>query len=102
MMTVIMKIFQRLYSVNQAHNIYWKKTKNPADKQLPHLEDCVFLNDPNDPNGLIRLLMPGGNAVFKMKNVFFGGARQSGGEGVIMAPQVGSSICTQYFLTLDI
>ena len=101
-MTVIMNLFQRLYSVNQAHNIYWKKTKNPANKQLPHLEDCVFLNDPNDPNGLIRLLMPGGNAVFKMKNVFFGGARQSGREGVIMAPQVGSSIRTQYFLTLDI
>ena len=58
------------------------------------MEDCVFLNDPNDPNGLIRLLMPGGNAVFKMKNVFFGGARQSGGEGVIMAPQVCSQMYT--------
>ncbi len=62
------------------------------------MKDCVFLNDPNDPNGLIRLLMPGGNAVFKMKNVFFGGAKQSGGEGVIMAPQVCSQVTINYIL----
>ena len=31
--------------------------------------------------------MPGGNFVFKMRNVTFAGSRMSGGEAVIMAPQ---------------
>ena len=37
--------------------------------------------------GLLRLLLPGGNQVFKMKNVTFSGERQADGEAVIMAPQ---------------
>ena len=35
----------------------------------------------------MRLLLPGGNQVFKMKNVTFSGEGQAHGEGVIMAPQ---------------
>ena len=31
--------------------------------------------------------MPGGNFVFKMRNVTFAGSGQAGGEAVIMAPQ---------------
>ena len=79
--------FKRLFSVNQAHNMYWKQSKNFADKKSYHLEDSVFLNNPQD-SGLLRLLLPGGNFVFKMKNVTFAGQGQAGGEGVIMAPQV--------------
>ena len=37
--------------------------------------------------GLLRLLLPGGNQIFKMKNVTFAGERQAQGEFVIMAPQ---------------
>ena len=37
--------------------------------------------------GLLRLLLPGGNQVFKMKNVTFSGGPQADGEAVIMAPQ---------------
>ncbi len=37
--------------------------------------------------GLLRLLLPGGNQVFKMKNVTFSGERHADGEAVIMAPQ---------------
>ena len=35
----------------------------------------------------MRLLLPGGNQVFKMKNVTFSGEGQAHGEAVIMAPQ---------------
>ena len=41
--------FVRSYFVNQAHNMYWKKSKNMADKTSAHLQDCVFLNSNSDP-----------------------------------------------------
>ena len=62
-----------------------------------HIQDSVFLRDPsdlyirneNDKNivqSLLRLLLPGGNFVFKMRNVTFAGEGQAAGEGIIMAP----------------
>ena len=56
----------------------------PAEVQI---KDSAFLRDPADNNGLLRLLMPGGNHVFKMRNVTFAGQGQAGNEAVIMAPQ---------------
>ena len=52
-----------------------------------HIKDSAFLNDLSDNIGLLRLLLPGGNHVFKMKNVTFSGERQADGEAVITVPQ---------------
>ena len=54
-----------------------------------HIKDSLdaFLNDLSDEISLLRLLLPGGNHVFKMKNVTLSGERQANGEAVIMAPQ---------------
>ena len=62
-------------------------TNSPWIPVEVQIKDSAFLRDPADNNGLLRLLMPGGNHVFKMRNVTFAGQGQAGNEAVIMAPQ---------------
>ena len=37
--------YKRLVSVNNAHNMYWKRSKNFADGVSYHIEDSLFLCD---------------------------------------------------------
>ena len=39
--------FLRFVSVNNAHNLYWKQSKNFADGVSHHIKDSLFLTDPN-------------------------------------------------------
>ena len=80
--------YKRMFSVNNAHGMYWKRSKNFADGVSYHIEDSVFLNDPDDHvYGILHSFLPGGAYTFRMKNVTYGGTRQHGGVGVIAAPQ---------------
>eukprot|EP00931_Biecheleriopsis_adriatica_P067560 TRINITY_DN4167_c0_g1_i1.p1 TRINITY_DN4167_c0_g1~~TRINITY_DN4167_c0_g1_i1.p1 ORF type:complete len:1079 (-),score=142.05 TRINITY_DN4167_c0_g1_i1:102-3338(-) len=60
-------------SVNNAHAMYWKTSKNFADGRLWHVVDSFFANDPSDSYGSLQFLGPSGPFTFGMKNsVFFG------------------------------
>ena len=39
--------FLRFVSVNNAHDLYWKQSKNFADGVSHHIKDSLFLTDPN-------------------------------------------------------
>ena len=83
-------IIQGQISVNNGHGQYWKRSKNFADESFYHIEDSLFLNDPNDGvYGILHSLLPGGQFTFKMRNVTFGGCGQHGGVGAMLAPQLG-------------
>jgi len=77
----------RYTSVNNAHGLYWKWSKNFADGVSYHLRDGIIANDPDDHViGRLKMLLPGGPLVFRMKNVTFAGG-PSPESGVIAAPQ---------------
>ena len=70
--------------INDKSRLHGDTVQSPAQV---HIKDSAFLNDLSDEISLLKLLLPGGNHVFKMKNVTFSGDRQANGEAVIMAPQ---------------
>mmetsp|Transcript_35303 Transcript_35303/g.94015 ORF Transcript_35303/g.94015 Transcript_35303/m.94015 type:complete len:1048 (-) Transcript_35303:226-3369(-) len=72
--------YRNLVSVNNAHPLYWKTSKNFADGRLHHIVDSVFLNDPSDGvYGQLTLLSAGGPFTFGMKNVTLAGGPTGGG-----------------------
>ena len=44
--------YKGLQSVNNAHGMYWKRSKNFADKQSYHIENSVFLTASGKTNSL--------------------------------------------------
>jgi hypothetical protein len=63
-----------LKSVNNAHNLYWKKSKNFAEGGTYHVENSLFLNSPTDGvYGILHSFLPGGQFTFRMKNVTYAG-----------------------------
>ena len=79
--------FVRYKSVNNVHGLYWKFSKNFADDESIHVQDSIFVNDPDDQIGMLRLYLPGGSFTFRMKNVTFAGGPFQPDGGVINAPQ---------------
>ena len=78
----------RYTSVNNAHALYWKFSKNFANPDGYHLKDSMIVNDPDDHvAGQLWMLLPGGSFAFKMKNVTFAGGPSVYGAGVVNAPQ---------------
>jgi len=66
-------MYLRYTSVNNAHPVYWKDSKNFADGKSHHMLECVFANDPAD-FGAIQLLGPAGPFTFLFtNNTFLGG-----------------------------
>jgi hypothetical protein len=53
--------------------------------QTYHLRDAIIVNDPLDPIGVLRLLLPGGPFTFRMKNVTLAGGPVI--PAAIFAPQ---------------
>jgi len=66
--------FLRYRSLNNAHSMYWKASKNFADGVSHHMKDCVFANDPEDSFGILQLLGPSGPFVFMFTNNSFVGS----------------------------
>jgi len=80
--------YKGLISVNNVHGMYWKRSKNFADEVSYHIQDSVFLNDPNDHVfGIFHSFLPGGQFTFRMKDVTYAGGKQHPNMGVIAAPQ---------------
>jgi len=72
-------------SVNNAHSLYWKTSKNFVDGRLYHIVDSTFVNDPSDSYGQLQLLGPSGPFTFGILNTKFLGGRV--GCGAICAGQ---------------
>eukprot|EP00440_Ansanella_granifera_P037063 gb/GFBE01040220.1/.p1 GENE.gb/GFBE01040220.1/~~gb/GFBE01040220.1/.p1 ORF type:complete len:1500 (+),score=225.46 gb/GFBE01040220.1/:1-4500(+) len=70
--------FINFTSVNNAHAMYWKQSKNFADGRLWHVLDSTFANDPNDKIGILQFLGPSGPFTFGMKNCKFLGTGPPG------------------------
>merc|ERR550534_2703644 len=77
--------FVNYTGVNNAHNMYWKSSKNFADQRLWHILDSTILNDPTDRWGNLQFLGPGGPHVFGIKNTVFAGG--PAGCGALCAGQ---------------
>ncbi|CAK9057639.1 Cell surface hyaluronidase (Cell migration-inducing hyaluronidase 2) (Transmembrane protein 2) [Durusdinium trenchii] len=79
--------FLRFVSVNNAHDMYWKESKNFADGVSHHIKDSLFLTDPNDDTVLKVALIagPAGPFTFRITNTTFGGGHL--GCGAICAGQ---------------
>ncbi|CAE8605090.1 unnamed protein product [Polarella glacialis] len=94
--------FVNYTSVNNAHAMYWKQSKNFADGRLWHMRDSTFAHDPNDNYGQLKVLGPAGPFTFGMKDsVFLGGSR--GGSTAVAAGQNcalggGGGPCTVQYL----
>merc|ERR1719203_466581 len=65
-------MYLRLTSINNAHSIYWKDSKNFADGKSHHMLDCTFANAPGD-FGSIQLFGPAGPFTFLLTNATFVG-----------------------------
>mmetsp|Transcript_33320 Transcript_33320/g.59824 ORF Transcript_33320/g.59824 Transcript_33320/m.59824 type:complete len:643 (-) Transcript_33320:417-2345(-) len=65
--------FVNLVSVNNAHAMYWKESKNFADKTARHVRDSIFVNDPLDLYGQLQFLGPAGPFTFSTDVSFVGG-----------------------------
>eukprot|EP00437_Effrenium_voratum_P009909 CAMPEP_0181428788 /NCGR_PEP_ID=MMETSP1110-20121109/16861_1 /TAXON_ID=174948 /ORGANISM="Symbiodinium sp., Strain CCMP421" /LENGTH=1773 /DNA_ID=CAMNT_0023552029 /DNA_START=37 /DNA_END=5358 /DNA_ORIENTATION=- len=79
--------FVRMIGVNNAHNMYWKESKNFADGQSHHIRDSLFLSDPNDDT-LLRIALfagPAGPFTFRITNTTFAGGNF--GCGALCAAQ---------------
>eukprot|EP00933_Yihiella_yeosuensis_P028748 TRINITY_DN22577_c0_g2_i1.p1 TRINITY_DN22577_c0_g2~~TRINITY_DN22577_c0_g2_i1.p1 ORF type:complete len:1594 (+),score=244.66 TRINITY_DN22577_c0_g2_i1:990-5771(+) len=96
--------FVRLVSVNNAHNVYWKESKNFADSSATHIKDSIFANDPSDTiYGNLQFYGPAGPFTFTMKNSSFVGGPV--GCGALCAAQhcglvgAGGPCTVQYLLS---
>jgi len=79
--------FRRFISVNNAHDLYWKESKNFADGVSHHVRDSLFLSDPNDDT-IIKIALiagPSGPFTFRITNTSLAGG--SLGCGAICAGQ---------------
>ncbi|CAE7249476.1 Cemip2 [Symbiodinium sp. CCMP2592] len=97
--------FLRFVSVNNAHDLYWKESKNFADGQSHHIRDSLFLSDPKDRT-IIKIALiagPAGPFTFRITNTTFAGGGL--GCGAICAAQhcglggAGGPCNVQYLLT---
>ena len=85
--------YRRSWSVNNQHQLYWKLSKNMADRVSYHVQDSIFINDPDDPSawGFMKSYLPGAAHTFRMKNVTYAGSGQENFHGrilgAIQAPQ---------------
>ena len=80
--------YRNIWSVNNAHGMYWKLSKNMADGVSYHIEDSMFINDPNDGvYGILHSFLPGAAFTFRMKNVTYAGQGQHPNMGAIASPQ---------------
>ena len=60
-------IFQTNFQTNQS--LYWKETKNFGDGVSYHVQDSVFLNDPNDGVfGILHSFLPGRQCAFRLSS----------------------------------
>ena len=91
--------------MNNAHGMYWKRSKNFADRKSYHIEDSLFLTAAGEKNtlklyksyffknilddsyGIEHTYLPGGAYTFRMRNVTYAGTRQHGGTGALVSPQ---------------
>ncbi|CAE8721049.1 unnamed protein product [Polarella glacialis] len=95
--------FVNLVSVNNAHAMYWKESKNFADKKARHVRDSIFVNDPLDWYGQLQFLGPAGPFTFSLTNVSFVGGPV--GCGALCAGQhcgllgAGGPCTVQYLLS---
>ena len=68
-------MWRGLISANNAHNMYWKISKNFADGVSHHIKDSLMLNSPTDGvYGILHSFLPGKHHTFRMKNVTFAGS----------------------------
>lgn len=53
-------------SVETHSRLYWKETKNFGDGVSYHIQDSVFINDPNDGvYGILHSFLPGKQCAFR-------------------------------------
>jgi len=63
--------YVRYTSVNNAHGMYWKRSKNFADGTSHHIVDSVFANHRSLGYGALQLLGPSGPFTFLLTNTTF-------------------------------
>jgi len=66
--------FVRFKSLNNAHSMYWKTSKNFADNVSHHVVNSIFANDAGDPYGTLQFFGPSGPFTFLFTNNTFAGS----------------------------
>jgi len=85
--------YRRYMGINNAHCMYYKSSKNFADRKSYHMRDSVCITDSSDPvfqsHPEVRpsgqLFGPAGAFTFRLRNVTFAG--DPGGMGAVSAGQ---------------